>query len=593
MRSTLRKYLDFIDRGARGRWVLLVFLALTVSILEAVGAVLVYLLIRMIAEPGSTVDLPVVGDVERFLPDAERSEVILIVSAFIAAFFLVRGLAYLAQTYFQQRIAYNAGVRLSSRLLGGYLRMPYSFHLRRNSAELIRNTLDSVNDIVASVFVPVVIIASETLLVLGILAVLVATAPLASLLTVLVLAPLVALLMWRLQAPLVRLGETRQAEHKNMLQSLQQSLQGIREIKLLRAAPFFKKNFEYSRAALARTFYVRATLIDVPRVVIETALIMFILAFLSITVSRNGSVTGTLALLGLFAYAVLRMLPSVNRIVANLNALRFTTRAIDDVHEDLERIEGPASEGDASATRLPFGAQIALAGVNFRYEGTDQDVLTDVNLTIGCGESFGLIGPTGGGKSTLVDLILGLLPPTTGTVMVDGRDIQTELAAWQSNLGVVPQIMFLMDDTIRRNIAFGIDDDAVDEEALAESVRLSQLREFIDRAPEGLDTVVGERGVRLSGGQRQRISIARALYRRPSVLVFDEGTSALDNETEAQVIHAVQGLKGARTIIMVAHRLTTVRQCDRVGIVRDGRLVDVGPFDDLVARHAELGDMAR
>jgi ATP-binding cassette, subfamily B, bacterial PglK len=236
--------------------------------------------------------------------------------------------------------------------------------------------------------------------------------------------------------------------------------------------------------------------------------------------------------------------------------------------------------------------KLHLDGVSYRYPGTAQEALADVDLEIRRGETIGIVGPTGGGKSTLVDVILGLLPPTTGQVTVDGMDIRENLPAWHDNIGVVPQLVFLLDDTLRRNIALGLGDDEIDDAKVWEAVRLAQLDGFVCSLSAGLDTVVGERGVRISGGQRQRVAIARALYRQPTVLVFDEGTSALDNLTEGELVSSLEKLRGERTIITVAHRLTTVRRCDRIVMIENAKVSDVGSFDELARRNATFRRMA-
>jgi ATP-binding cassette, subfamily B, bacterial PglK len=290
--------------------------------------------------------------------------------------------------------------------------------------------------------------------------------------------------------------------------------------------------------------------------------------------------------LGLFAYVGLRLQPSLRNIVIATNGLKFGAAAVDDVHADLQNFAQTATQPRRTANeKLPFRNTLVLDDVTFRYEGTRQHALKSVQVTIKPGEAIGVCGPTGGGKSTLVDLIVGLQEPTAGRVVVDGNSIHNHLAAWQIQLGVVSQSVFLLDGTLRENIALGIPNDEIDDELVAEAVRLAQLETFIASLPQGLETRVGERGVRLSGGQRQRVAIARALYRRPSVVVFDEGTSALDNETETELVEALERLRGERTLIMVAHRLTTVRRCDRILVVEDGRISDTGTFDELASRH--------
>jgi ATP-binding cassette subfamily C protein len=324
--------------------------------------------------------------------------------------------------------------------------------------------------------------------------------------------------------------------------------------------------------------------------VIETSLILFILVFFAVTVARGGT-QSALATLGLFGYAGLRLQPSLQKIVAAFNSLKFATAPTADVHRDLRIIERNATLA-SSAPPFPFEREIVLEKVSFAYEGTGSDALASVNLSIRRAEQIGICGPTGGGKTTLVDLISGLLSPDKGRVLVDGTDIATNLRGWQRNLGVVSQMVFLADDTLRRNIALGIPDKEIDEPAVQEAVRLAQLSEFIEALPQGLETVVGERGVRISGGERQRIAIARALYYRPQVLIFDEGTSALDNATEQELMRALTSLRGTHTILLVAHRLSTVRDADRVIFVEGGRVAGIDTYDGLCACNESFREMA-
>jgi ATP-binding cassette, subfamily B, bacterial PglK len=245
-----------------------------------------------------------------------------------------------------------------------------------------------------------------------------------------------------------------------------------------------------------------------------------------------------------------------------------------------------------SVEPLPFHQELRLERVTFRYEQADRDALQGIDLVIHPGEQIGICGPTGGGKTTLTDIITGLLDPTSGRVTVDDRDLVDVEREWQANLGIVAQMVFLTDDALRRNVALGVPDDKVDDAALREAVKLAQLEPFVADLPEGLDTIVGERGVRVSGGQRQRIAIARALYRKPEILIFDEGTSALDNATEAQMMSAIEQLRGEHTIILVAHRLSTVRNADRIVFLEDGRATGIGSFDELRTTNTVFREMA-
>ena len=595
MIETLRKCLQLVGRQNRLRWVALVGLALLVSVFEATGALLVFALLGLATEPDSGMELPIVGDIRGLLPDIARRDLLTWAAAAIAVFFVLRAITFLVQAYLQHRIAQNAAARLAVRLLGGYLQLPYEMHLRRTSSELIRNAYDSVQVVASEVLVPSARIISQLFIVIGMFVVLMATAPLATLLAAAVLGPIVLILLRVVQPWLKSLGRTREATAQNSIQSLQQSLQGMRDIKVLGRESFFKRDFGRQRQALARAMYLRGAASDVPKVTMETTLILFILGFFTLTVIQGSQTGQALSVLGLFAYAALRLQPALNTVVHGLNSLRFATPAIDQLAGDLTLIEAAAARaeaGPATSAPLPFVDALRLAGVCFRYEGTDADTLHDIDLTVRPGQSIGLVGPTGGGKSTLVDIILGLLVPTAGSVTVDGIDVHAHLGAWQRNLGVVFQQVFLVNDTLRRNICLGLSDADVDDAMVEESVRLAQLSELVASLPDGLDTVVGERGVRLSGGQRQRVAIARAVYRQPPVLVFDEGTASLDTLTEAQVIGALEAMRGERTLITVAHRLATVRGCSQILLVRDGRITESGTYDELLDRSPEFRALA-
>jgi ABC-type multidrug transport system fused ATPase/permease subunit len=591
--DTIRRTIGIIERGARGPWIVVLVLAVVVSFVEAAGALLMYVVVAAFTRPEDALDLPVVGDLRERFPGVPENTLFRYLALVVAIFFVVRTILYLGQTYLQYRAAYSTGASISGRLLRGYLGMPYAWHLRQNSAQMVRNAYDSVNQLVLYVLPPLVMVVAQGLIVLAIGIVLLVVAPIATLFIIVALGGVVFVLMRFVQPRLHGQGETYQEMAKRSFQSLQQSLHGIRDIKLLGREEYFRAQFERSQDRIGRTQYIRQTLFETPRVAVENLVILLLLAYLAVVGIDSQQSEESLAVIGLFAYAALRLLPAFNRMILSWNHLRYGSAAVRHVADDLEMfdVQAPLPAGEP-ATRLELREAITLEGVSFRYEGGDREVLEDIDLVVGAGESVGLVGPTGGGKTTLVDTILGLLQPTSGTVKVDGVDIRTNLRGWHATLGVVPQGEFLIDDTLRRNIALGVPDDEIDGDAVDEALHLAQLDEFARALPDGLDTVIGERGERLSGGQRQRVAIARALYRRPAVIAFDEGTSALDSHTEGELIAALEGLRGERTLISVAHRITTVQRCDRILLVERGRIVDGGSYDDLRARNADFRRLA-
>lgn len=584
--NQLKRAMALLDPGVRSRWVMLVLLAVSVSVVEALSAILLFSLLSMVIGTSQVVKLPVLGSL---FPGLERDNVIVLLSAVLAVVFLVRGTLYLLQSLFQNRTAHAAGVQLSNRLVRGYLSMPYEFHLQRNSAELVRNSYNATYELVVQGFIPAVTMVSESLLVLGITTVLLIKAPAVTLLIAVAVTPLIFVLLRVAQPKLARLGRENQSTVRENLALLHQSLEGIRDIKLLGRETFFARRYSESRKRLGDNVARRQVLLDVPRVIIETSVILLVLGLLTVAVHGAGRVEDTVVLLGLFGYAVLRLLPSINRILANANNLRFSAAAINDLHADLLLFETTGGPGDqVPPAPLPLRKNIALENVSFRFEGSEREVLRDINLGISKGEWLGIVGPTGSGKSTLVDVMMGLLVPTSGAVTVDGIDVAKNAAAWHASIAFVPQAQFLLDASLRVNIAFGVPEEEIDELKVLDCVAWAQLDDVLKTMPEGLDTVVGERGVRLAGGQRQRVAIARALYRDSTALFFDEATSALDNATERDLMNALEAIRGDRTLVTVAHRLSTVKRCDRVIVLVDGRIVDAGSYDELATHSPQF-----
>lgn len=585
MTRSLKRYVHLVPQGQRKLWAGVVVLALVVSGLEAVGAVLVYTLVGFVTEPAGGTELPLIGDVRRLLPEWLQDQFVAAIAIGVAIFFAFRAVVVLGNRYYQDRVTQMTGVALSTRLLERYLRLPYAFHLRRNSSQLIRNSNESVAEILNSILQPLVKMVSEGLVILMLVAVLLATAPLATLLVTLLLVPLIAFVLRVVRPRMKRLGQISQREGARSYQALQHSLHGYRDITVLGRQDFFLDTYRQSRTTIAQTRYKRGMLSEFPRVSIEAVVIGCIATFVSVSAIRGQGAEQSLALLGLFAYAALRIMPALNKVVSSVNALRFGRAALDDVQSDLEL---PVPHRAKNAPPLPFDRELRLDGVSFTYEGAAETTLHGIDLTVRRGESLGIVGSTGAGKSTMIDLIVGLSTPTSGTVTIDGVDLRGKEAAWQRNIGMVSQQVFLLDDTLRRNIALGLRAEEIDDDRVHEAAHLAQLDTFVASLPNGLETTVGERGVRVSGGERQRVAIARALYHRPSVLVFDEGTSALDNLTELLLVRALAQLQADHTIITVAHRLSTVRDYDLIAFLAGGRLQDVGAFEELVARNEQF-----
>jgi ABC-type multidrug transport system fused ATPase/permease subunit len=376
-------------------------------------------------------------------------------------------------------------------------------------------------------------------------------------------------------------GEAYQFHERMRVRHLQQGLGAAKDIKVLGREDEFIAQYRTYNEGAARVGQRQSTVQQLPRLFLELLAIVGLAGAVFVLIARGSRVEVLLPTMGLCAAAAFRLMPSVNRLLGAMQGVRFSLPSVETLRHELlllQKIDPPPA-----TTGSPFAAELTLEHISFKYPGSDRWALDDVSMTVTCGMSTGFIGGSGAGKSTLVDIILGLLPPVTGTVCVDGSDIQMQLRGWQNQIGYVPQAIFLTDDTLRRNVALGLPDDRIDEAAVWRALHFAQLDRFVGELPDGLDTIVGERGVRLSGGQRQRIGIARALYHDPAVLVLDEATSSLDIHTERGLLKAVRALRGEKTLLIVAHRLSAVERCDRVYRLENGVVIDHGATGAVLA----------
>jgi ATP-binding cassette, subfamily B, bacterial PglK len=473
---------------------------------------------------------------------------------------------------------------LSQRLFEGYMRQPYSFHLQRNSAQLIRNTLGHASG-VSGVIQQGFLLIMEVLVVLGISVMLLAVEPFGAVLVVSVL----GLAGWgfnRLtRGYMLRWGEAYQSHEGLRIQHVQEGLGGVKDVKLLGRESDFFAQYGIHNIGSARINKRRSTVQALPRLFLELLAIMGLAALVVIMISQNKPIGLLLPVVGLFAAAAFRIMPSVNRLLGVFQALSFSLPVINTLYDEFQLLN--ATKVPQSGQLLPFKNTLNLEQVSFQYPSAEASALSEINISIPLGASIGFIGSSGAGKSTLIDVILGLLTPTSGVVTVDGIDIQTSLRGWEDQIGYVPQFIYLTDDTLRRNIAFGLHVDQISEEAVGQAIHAAKLEQFVKELPQGLDTIVGERGIRLSGGQRQRIGIARALYHDPAVLVLDEATSSLDMETERGVMEAVRALHGDKTILIVAHRFSTVEHCDYLYRLDKGKVAEEGKTSVVLGNIAE------
>jgi ATP-binding cassette, subfamily B, bacterial PglK len=592
MWKDVRRCLALLAPAMRWRWALLIPVVLAAAAAETLGAAAVFGLIKIIGNPSQAATLPVARAVMDRLPARDPHSVVLAFTVLVMAFYVARNALLAGAVYAQETVAATSAADLSRRLLDGYLAAPYAFHFRRNSAVLIRRVTEGVDTVFRRVLSSAVSVVTESLVVVGIAAILAVTAPLPTLAAVVVIITLL-LLPFRLTRRLFGgWGQELKRLDSGILQALHQSLGGLKEVKITGRERFFSREFGWRQQAAGSVRARHATLAATLRMLVEAVFVCALLLVSLLVTLRTDGAPDAVPMLALFAYAGFRVIPSANRLMLNLAQIRYGRALLEDVYDDIVTVAGQvAAESPPEKAEITFDDAIELHNVTYAYEDGER-VLADIRLSIRRGESIGIVGATGSGKSTLLDLLLGLLTPTSGRITVDGRDIRAGLRSWQRRIGYVPQTTFLIDDSLRRNVAFGLADADIDERRVETAVRMAQLTEVAAALPQKLDTIIGERGVRLSGGQRQRVAIARALYTEPEVLVFDEATSALDTQTERELIAAIDALRGAKTLIVVAHRLSTVRRCDRLVFLRDGRVAAVGSFDRLLADNTNFREMA-
>ena len=582
MLSDLRAILGWLDGRLRLRWALLVPILSVAALLEAVAAIAVFGLLRIVVEPDRVRTAPIVSTIWRAWPSDDPPAIVAALTVGIALFYVVRALYLSWAEWVKESTIAQSATRAADRLFARYLAAEYPFHLKRRSSQLIQEVARST-DIAFQLFVgSLVNLLAEIATIVVLVAVLAATAPRQALGAVALVLALAAIPTVVTRRVWVRAGERQRTLEAQQLHVLQQSLGAVKEVKIAGREAFFEARLRVTRRALARAKQHRQWLGNGLRLGIETVLIVCMLGVVLLVTLRGASSADTVSMLALFAYTGFRIVPSANRIMLNTGSLREGHAFVQGAIADFKALKAAPSRGQGPEPAIDFSQSLVCDDVTFTYDEGGQAALSHVNLSLRPGESFGIVGETGAGKSTLVDVLLGLLEPTSGRVVLDGESLSGRERAWQRLIGYVPQNPYLLDDTVRRNIAFGVPDTSIDEHRLARAASLAHLDEVIQQLPQGFDTPLGERGTRLSGGQRQRVAIARALYADPAVLVFDEATAALDNQTEREVTSAIAALHGTRTLIVIAHRLSTVQDCDRLVFLQGGRVAATGTYNELL-----------
>jgi ABC-type multidrug transport system fused ATPase/permease subunit len=513
----------------------------------------------------------------------------LLLSVLLLGIFLGKNLYLACLANYQYQFLRRKHVDFASRLFNLYLQAPYTFHLQRNSAEISLTLTSEVHKLFWNVLVPLMTLVSELTITTFLVILLVIVEPVSSLIAVGFLA--IALFVFSTLARRVtrRLGQVRQFHDGKVYQWVNQGVGGIKETKILGKEQFFVNNFSDHKSQSENATVTLELIRQYSQLYIETIVIAAVLLIVIVTLLQGRALQAVLPTLSLFAIAALRIMPSAKRIASTTASIRFYHGVVNLISQDLVSLKKIVKSDQrlfpvSDKTLNTFKDSIVLEKVSFSYPGADSPSINNVSLSISRGSSVAFVGPSGAGKSTLVDIILGLLAPNEGQVRVDGQNVFDDLAGWQRQIGYIPQSIYLSDDTIRRNVAFGVADTDIDDFRVWEALKAAQLESLIYSLPEQLETLVGEQGMRLSGGQRQRIAIARALYHNPEIIIMDEATAALDNDTEREFMSALEKLSRHKTLIMIAHRLSTVENCDCIYHLESGKILFAGTYQQIYAK---------
>ena len=543
------------------------------GLFDLLGVSLILPIVNLATEPSTLLDNKAIVFISELFNFQDVRQIVIVLLAAMIAIYVIKNVYIILMYKLLYHFTYSFKKELAMRLLNCYMSQDYTFHLKKNIADLQRNILTDTGQFYGFIsdFINMLNQCITCILLGGYLLII----DYKTTIGVIVLLGGAMILVYYYQRKVqVLRGEQNRESSAEVNKWIIQSFSGIKEIQVLGREDFFIKKCEeaYDKGMNANKKSNFATI--VPKPLMEMICVGGLLGVVLIRLLFGADISKFVSTLAVFAVAAFRMLPCFNSISAHISSMLFEKKSVDAVFEDIKEMEklGEKKQYRVAKENIELKEKISIENLTYKYPDTNRDILKNVSFEIRKNQSVGFMGTSGAGKSTLIDIILGILPITKGKVCVDGIDIYNNLAEWHKEIGYIPQSIYLMDDTIRNNVAFGIPKEQISDEKVKQALKEAQIADFVYSLPKGLDTEIGDRGVRLSGGQRQRLGIARALYHNPEVLVFDEATSALDNETEAALMEAIDGLKGKRTMLIIAHRLQTIKNCDVVYEVKDGNV---------------------
>ena len=582
--TLLQKVSYLFDRKQKRQIAGLALLILIGGLLETVGVSMLLPVVQAIMDPEQLMENELVGKVTDALHIETSRQLIILMLGALIALYVVKNAYLLFQTYVQNTFVTRNRNRMISRVMREFLNRPYEEYLGADIPTVFRLTDSDIPNAFQLILVMIQMVTE--IVVAGFLCiVLVVVSPVMSLFIFCIFLGMTLMITKVLKPRLNAIGHKNQQIQSRIAKWRIQSIYGLKDVKVLHREEFFVRNYYESGAIGADVARNYAVFNNLPRLLIETIFMASMLLFIMLYMLRGGNITVLIPQLSAFAVAGIRVMPGTNRINTYLSEIAYSQPCLDYLYENLTAnmkmdvngsVTGLARGAGAQAqeSRTHLQDKIVLDHITYAYPNTEKNIFTDAHMEVKKGQSVGIMGPSGAGKSTVVDILLVLLRVQEGTITCDGANIFDNYADWLSKIGYIPQSIYLIDESIRDNIAFGIDGDKIDDRRIWEVLEEAQLKEFVEELPEGLDTTIGDRGVRISGGQRQRLGIARALYHNPEILVFDEATSALDNDTEKAVMDAINNFHGRKTMVIIAHRLNTIAKCDVIYKVDGEKIVE-------------------
>ncbi len=574
MIKILKKLRLLLDKRQKRTMAGLILLMIVGAFLQTAGVGMLVQAVNVIIAPDALESSRTVAVLYRLLGSGSYKSFAITVMVLLILVFVAKNLFL----YFQQKLTfafvYTNQFRTSERMMRNYLRRSYEFYLNADTAAVQRNITSDVNNMYAMILAMLQLM-SDGVVSLFIVAYCLMTNGAMTITLAVVMVLLMLVVKTVLKPVMHRAGEENREYYSGLFKWISQIVQGIKEVKVNGKEQYFVEEYKKCGSGYVNAVQRYSLYNNIPKLLMEAACVAAMMGYMIVQVATGVSTDNMLDAITTLAAAAFVLLPCVNRINQQMNQIAYCEPCFmgvsDKLQDEIDEKRVDMSFASENVPKLPVTRSIELKGITYAYPGTDKLIFDHADMTIPVGSAVGIVGTSGAGKSTVVDILLGLLEVWEGTIYADGRDVRENYRGWLKNIGYIPQMIFMLDDTIRRNVAFGVPDERVDEDRLWEVLRDAQLDDFIRTLPDGLDTSIGERGIRLSGGQRQRIGIARALYHDPEVLVLDEATSALDNDTEAAIMESINRLHGRKTLIIIAHRLQTIEKCDLVYRVEDSK----------------------